>query len=185
MIPSGNPLDLEIGCGVGWHPIQYASEHPERFLIAIEHTRTRFNSFERRLHTHKDLSNLLAVHSNAIPWITCAIQAASVSRIFLLHPNPYPKKSDQNKRWHAMPFADRLIGVLKPGGEIYLATNERFYFEEARDFWISNWGLELIEEKTFTIATVPGGKPRTHFEKKYLNRGERCYELRVRRSYRC
>jgi tRNA G46 methylase TrmB len=98
-----------------------------------------------------------------------------------MYPNPYPKKSDLNKRWHAMPFMGRLLEVLRPQGEITLVTNERFYFEEARAYYLRNWGLQSIEEITFVAKSVPGGLPRTHFEKKYLARGQECFQLRVRK----
>lgn len=173
------PLDLEIGCGVGWHPIQYARENPGRFLAAIEHTRTRFESFERRVLRHPELTNLMAIHADAIEWVTHALAPESVERIFLLYPNPYPKRSDLNKRWHAMPFMGRLLSVLKTGGELRLATNERFYFEEAREFLDNRWKMKIQESISFTNTTAPVGAPRTHFEKKYLARGETCFELRA------
>ncbi len=43
------PLDIEIGCGVGMHPLLYASAHPERFLIAIEKTREKFGKFAKKI----------------------------------------------------------------------------------------------------------------------------------------
>ena len=69
-VDSAKPTDLEIGCGVGLHPIRYARAHPERRLIAIEHTKTRFLKFERRLAHHTDVDNIIAVHANAIGYIT-------------------------------------------------------------------------------------------------------------------
>lgn len=175
----GVPLDLEIGCGVGWHPIQYARENPDRFLVAIEHTRTRFESFERRTFRHPELKNLMAIHADAVEWVTHALGPQSIERIFLLYPNPYPKRSDLNKRWHAMPFMGRLLSVLKTGGEVLLVTNERFYFEEAREFLGEQWKMQIQVALEFTHATAPEGTPRTHFEKKYLARGETCFELRA------
>ncbi len=42
------PLDIEVGCGVGLHPIQYSLANPDRFLVALEHTREKFEKFHRR-----------------------------------------------------------------------------------------------------------------------------------------
>ena len=41
VVPKG-ALDIEIGCGVGLHPIQYQAKNLERTLVAIEHTKEKY-----------------------------------------------------------------------------------------------------------------------------------------------
>lgn len=171
------PTDLEIGCGVGWHPITYASENPARRLIAIEHSKSRYQSFQRRWEKHGELENLLPVHANAIHWITHHVPERSIERLFTLFPNPYPKQSQRNKRWYAMAFTERLIGTLKPGGTWTLATNERFYIDEALETLGAHFLLSLVDRKAYSALDQMGQSPRTHFEKKYLLRGQTCYQL--------
>lgn len=172
-------LDVEIGCGVGLHPLRYARENPNRVLVAIEQTVEKFNKFARRVSRHERLPNLVPVHANAIGWISHRVRPASIDRVLLLYPNPNPKSL--NQRWHAMPFMERLIACLKPCGEIWLATNMYAYAAEAHDYFERIWQLEVIEQRSYSIARPPEGGARTHFEKKYLERGEICYELRVRK----
>lgn len=172
------PVDLEIGCGVGLHPIRYAQRHPQRVLIAIERTKTRFSRFESRLRGHPGVANIVPVHDDAVRWITHRVPEDSVDRIFLLYPNPYPKARQQNKRWHNMPFMGRLLSCLKPGGSILLATNIQSYAKEATDVMVESWGVELKDEHVYRPGDLPDGGARTHFEKKYLARGLRCFELR-------
>lgn len=169
------PLDLEIGCGVGWHPIQYAKANPDRLLVAIEHTRAKFESFERRAQNHPQLTNLLPVHADAVRWVTHALKPHSIDRIFLMYPNPEPKAP--NKRWLRMPFFAKLLEVLKPDGTITLATNIEAYMSEAIDYASEVWNLRVVERRTFTKDSMPPGGPRTHFEKKYLARGEACFDV--------
>jgi tRNA (guanine-N7-)-methyltransferase len=164
------PIDLEIGCGVGFHPIQYALKNPERCLIAIEHTREKFLSFQRRAQNHK-LTNLHPVHADAIRYVTNVLKAESVDRIFLLYPNPEPQAA--NKRWFRMPFFHELLEKLKPGGTIELATNIQAYAEEAKLYATEFWHLECIGQ----LAIAASAEPRTHFEKKYLARGETCFDV--------
>jgi tRNA (guanine-N7-)-methyltransferase len=178
------PLDLEIGCGVGWHPIAYALAHPERRVIAIEHTRTRFEAFERRVSRHREkgivLSNLFPVQARAEAWVAHALPEACLDRVFLLYPNPYPKTSDLNKRWPAMPFMGFLLSRLKEGGTLELRTNEAFYFEEARRLFASKWGTREILAESWCAA--PERPPETHFERKYLEAGQTCHRLVVSKS---
>ena len=177
-IIDGQPLDLEIGCGVGWHPIRYATENPNRRLIAIEHTRAKFESFSGRVAHHPELTNLLPIHADAIRWVTHALNESSIDRILLLYPNPEPKA--ENKRWLRSPFFERLLWTLKPQGEVILATNIAGYITEACDFATGFWQMKIKTKRVFTQGDIGSpefsGIPRTHFEKKYLARGESCYD---------
>ncbi len=168
------PLDVEIGCGVGLHPIQYAIKNPDRYLVAIEHTTEKFNKFQRRFEKHESPSNLLPVHENGISWVTHLLPKESVSRFFFLFPNPNPKPGQQNKRFHAMPFMEKVIECLMPGGTIHVATNELFYAEESLEFMTQKWNLECIQNTV--IEKSSGHIGRTHFERKYLERGQVIYD---------
>ncbi|MGE3385431.1 MAG: tRNA (guanosine(46)-N(7))-methyltransferase TrmB [Bdellovibrionales bacterium] len=165
-------VDLEIGAGAGLHAIHYAKANPNRLLIAIERT-SKAERLQRRAKNHPKLSNLLAYRSDAIHWVTHFVPELSLSRIFLLYPNPYPKARQQNLRWHAMPFMGFLLSRLKAQGELILATNEAFYAQEAKNTFCGHWGLQLKSEEILSADSIP----RTHFEKKYLARGELCRNL--------
>lgn len=172
-------LDFEIGCGVGLHPIQYAGQNPKRYLIAVEHTLEKFKKFSRRFESHPKLKNLLPVHANAISVAHHLIAKASIERCFILYPNPNPK--NLNQRWHAMPFMGELLDLLTPTGELIMATNELFYAEEAIHWMTNYWGLEA-EIMEVTQAQVNTHAPWTHFEKKYLLRGETCFHLTFKKK---
>lgn len=166
-------LDIEIGCGVGFHPIDYAKNNPERLLVAIEKTKEKFDKFLGRLERHPQIKSVVPIHTNAVWWIAHEVLPYSVDRYFILYPNPYPK--DPQKRFFQMPFMNHLVDTLKPGGTITLATNEKYYFDESLENAQKIFGLKIIEKR----IVDPSEKPRTHFEKKYLERGEACYNLVV------
>lgn len=167
------PLDVEIGCGVGFHPLQYARNHPERQLVAIERTKEKYEKFLGRIEHHPKLPNLIPIHGDAIAWIVHGIARESVDQYFILYPNPYPKESQRNLRFHEMPFFSFLLTTMKPGGKIVVATNKEFYAKDARDRMVGHWGLSLLEDRVIGKNEIP----RTHFEKKYLVRGEVCWNL--------
>ena len=54
-----------------------------------------------------------------------------------------------------------------------LATNQAFYADEWARYLRGHWGLKERSARTLTREDAP----RTHFEKKYLARGETCREL--------
>lgn len=171
-------LAIEIGCGVGLHPIQYSSEHPDRALIAIERTVEKFASFVRRLDHHPELKkNLSAVHADAFQFLDENFPDASIDEAWILYPNPEPKRP--NRRWFYTPFTGRLVELLKDGAKVFLATNVETY---ARDCEQMAARYDLIKEssESFTRLTRPDWKPRTHFEKKYFERGEIITDLTFR-----
>lgn len=168
------PLDLEIGCGVGLHPIQRCQLHPERGLVAIEHTREKFERFWGRYLNHKQPSNLLPLHRNAIGWLSDMNLNERFENIFLFYPNPNPKR--KNQRWLCMPFFQVMKDSLLPGGRVHLATNIEAYALEAKEMGQNVWKLNIQEFSRYT------GNPRTHFEKKYLERGESCFQVVFQKS---
>jgi tRNA (guanine-N7-)-methyltransferase len=170
-------LDLEIGAGQGLHAVRYCQAHPERTLLAVERTHTRFGNLATRRLSHPDLTNLVPLHADAISIVTHFIRDHSLGKVFLLYPNPYPKAKQANLRWHNMPFLKLLHRKLMPQGELILATNKEYYAREAQ--------LKIPGTSPMTLEDVQllgeDVTPRTHFEKKYLARGERCWNLVFRK----
>ena len=166
------PLDLEIGAGVGQHAITYALKHPERYLIALEQTHERSALFERRVAQHAGLGRLWRVQAKAEAFVPHFLPPRCLDRVFILYPNPWPKPKHLNRRFYGMPFMGCLISRLKEGGELILATNKFFYYEEAKLSLTTQWGLEGVQSGALSSSW----HPRTPFEKKYLERGETCYQ---------
>lgn len=167
---------LEIGCGVGFHPIDYAKKNQSTLILAIEKTREKFDKFKRRIDGHPNLSNLVGIHSNAVWWVTHHLSASTLDGVFILYPNPYPK--DPQKRFFRMPFMHHLIETLKDGAFIEVATNEEFYYQEVLDYGLNYWKLKLVDQ--FSIDRhFP---PRSHFEKKYLSNNHSCRNVIFRKG---
>jgi len=164
-------LSLEIGAGQGLHAIRYCSLNPNHHLIAVERTHERFAKMAQRHSRHAQLKNLMCVHADAVSVVTHWLWEHSLDQIFLLYPNPYPKAKQTNQRWHNAPFMSCLRSRLKPGGRIVLSTNVASYAHEASQKMQEVWGFQLLVFEPFINS------PRTHFEKKYLERGETCWTL--------
>lgn len=165
---------LEIGAGKGMHAMQFAEKNPDKHLIAIERTRAKFEVFAERAE-EVSLNNLQPIHADAIPWVVHALPPASLDGVYLLYPNPEPKNSSQ--RWLNMPFFEFLISRVKPGAALVLVTNIEEYFKEAVEVNHDVWKLTAEE------SDVPKNSARTHFEIKYLARGENCFQLQLTKPH--
>lgn len=166
------PLVLEIGAGKGKHALSFAQQNSDKHLIAIERTRNKFDAFDKLVGQQK-LSNLSAVHADAIAWIVHAVAPNSIERIFILYPNP--EQHNPNQQWLNMPFFEFLLSRLQVDGEVVLATNIEAYMDNAEQQANEVWCLPNTRHK------VASDSQRTHFEVKYLARGETCWQLNMRK----
>lgn len=176
------PWDLEIGCGVGWHSITYAKNHPERYLFAIEKTRDKTRSFQNRMFNNQKvgpIKNLQPIHADAVSWISHSIPENRLSRIYILYPNLELKAP--SKRFLRMPFFSFLITRLSHDGEIHLSTNSEAYAIEARKLAVEKWNLNA-QSNTIHVNLNPNFKPRTHFEKKYFQRGDLLWNIKMQKN---
>jgi tRNA (guanine-N7-)-methyltransferase len=169
-------VDLELGCGTGMFALNYAEQHQARHLIAIEQTVTKFKTFSRAVELHQP-HNLTPVHADAALWVERYVPKHSIERLFILYPNPYPKKKHRNLRWHYMPAMHAILNVMQPGSVVTLCTNLRWLVDEAAAQFQRGWKLDLVSFETIQLGSRA---PLTRFEKKYLQRGEMCFELQLR-----
>lgn len=159
---------MEIGAGKGKHAIQFASSNKDKHLIAIERTREKFNAFQKQA-ALGELNNLTFVHADAIAFCVHFIAPNSLDGVFILYPNPEPH--NKNQRWLNMPFFEFLLSRLKVGGFIIIASNIESYMDEACQLLDEVWQLP------YTKRAIDSTSARTHFEIKYLARGELCQEI--------
>lgn len=170
-IDTAMPIDLEIGSGNGRHSIGYCKQNPERYLISIERTKNKFSKMKRRLDNHPQINNLEIIHEDAISYVAHIVPDNSLSKVFILYPNPYPK--NPAARFPHMPFMSCLLNKLRTNGTLTMASNCKFYMDEAKEILPANYNLSLLCEEQWNIEKGV----RTNFELKYLERGEVCTNL--------
>ena len=172
---SPEPVCVEVGAGKGKHALLFSKNNPDTQLIAIERTREKFLAMQKQ-HSVEGQTNLQTVHADALPWIVHALYPQQVEQFFILYPNPEPHNPAQ--RWVNMPFFEFLLSRLKTGGTITLASNIPAYIEEAEIQVQELWKLPFVKE------VIAADSARTHFEIKYLERGELCQQLIISKPER-
>ena len=162
-------LVLEIGAGVGLHALTFARSHPDAQVFAIERTAEKFQKFQHS-HLSEPSPNLAPVHADAIPWVVHALPPVCLRQVFILYPNPEPKNPAQ--RWFNMPFMQFLLSRMQPNATLTLASNITEYLDEAEQQLIHIWQLPYVRSSVTS-------ERRTHFEVKYMERGEPCGQIIV------
>ena len=171
------PMDLEIGSGAGDFALEWAFQ-TGRHIIAIEKTRSRFLKFKKKYEELNRPANIWPLHTNAVWWLAHYGKRESFEHIFLLYPNPYPKKRQSHLRWINRLFMPFLLSLLKKGGFLELRTNKNYYYEEFTEKAKKFPSLSLVKEQTLPQDS----KAQSLFEKKYLDRGEECWILKYQKD---
>ena len=172
---ANSPICVEIGAGKGKHALLFTAQNPQTRLYALERTKEKFAAMQKQ-HLLEPRPHLQPIHADALPWVVHALFPAQVEQFFILYPNPEPHNPAQ--RWLNMPFFEFLLSRLQPNGSITLASNIPNYIAEAEQQLIELWKLPYQKQ---VIAT---DSARTHFEIKYLERGELCQQLIITKPAR-
>lgn len=114
-------LWMEIGFGGGEHLEAQAENNPDIGFFGCE---PFINGVAKMLSyiDEKKLSNVRLYPDDA-RHILDAMPDDSLDRCFVLFADPWPKARHANRRFISQENLDRLARVLKPGGELRLATD--------------------------------------------------------------
>jgi tRNA (guanine-N7-)-methyltransferase len=176
---------LEVGAGSGWFFVKLAELYPRKQLIAVERSRMRGQRLVQKA-SKSGRENLAAFRGNAIPVLIHGIPSESVERLYLLYPPPWPRNAQRKNRWYLHPIMPHMLRILKVGGTLIWASDQKFYIDEARFVCESRFAMTCLkhgplEENPYNdLADFPGG--RTKFEQEFLRQGLACHELIVQKN---
>jgi tRNA (guanine-N7-)-methyltransferase len=112
---------LEIGFGAGEHLIEQAKANPDIGLIGCEPflngVAAALAGIERQ-----GLANVRLRRGDAQALVKAAPDAF-FSRVFILYPDPWPKRRHNKRRIVSAAMIEALARVVKPGGEVRFATD--------------------------------------------------------------
>lgn len=172
------PIWLEIGAGTGAFFAGLAERNPDRLFIALERCKLRGQRLARKA---EKTENFFGYRGNAVPALVHGVPAGRLERIYILYPCPWPKNSQRRNRWHMHPVMPYLVRALAPGGFLVLASDQKFYVDEARWVCENEYGMKIpihgrLEPNEWNgLEEAPQG--RSKFERDFLLRGQPCYEL--------
>ena len=121
MPPAPEQIWLEIGFGGGEHLIWQASRNPEIGFLGFE---PYINGVARLLGEidSRKLANI-RLHDGDARDILPRLPQASIDRIFLLFPDPWPKKRHHKRRFVSPQTLAEFVRILRPGGEFRFASD--------------------------------------------------------------
>ncbi len=175
------PLHIEVGTGKGTFILHEARAKPEANFIGIEWSRPFYLFAVDRI-GRWGLTNVRIIHTDAAVFLSLYVPPESVDCLHLYFPDPWPKRSHLKKRMLQpanMPF---LIGCLKPGGEIRIATDHAEYFEQMQR--VAELRSDVLEPVEFTrpAGAREGELTGTNYERKYIEDKRTIHTLALRKK---
>jgi len=170
------PMELEIGFGAGEHLAGQAGARPHHGFVGCE---PFLNGVVGALGHIRDggLTNVRLHMGDALDVVE-RLPDASLSRVYLLHPDPWRKARHAKRRMVNHGPLDAIAAKLKPGAEFRLGTDDPTYcrwammvMDQRRDF---EW--QAREPADFLVR--PDDWPETRYERKARRQGHEVWYFR-------
>ncbi len=164
LYPVRQPLEVEIGAGDGSFFIKWAALNPQTNLFAVERLLGRLNKIQKKSR-RLGLQNVRGTRFEAAYLVRYLLYPGSVSAFHIYFPDPRPKRKHRGNRLINAPFAETLRAALRPGGIVYLRTDDTDYFEQMVAVFGENANFTAVPTPESLAAVL------TDFEREFNARG--------------
>jgi tRNA (guanine-N7-)-methyltransferase len=173
------PVWLEIGFGGGEHLAWQAESHREIGFLGCE----VFENGIARLVAEIDCGHLanIRIFADDARLLIAALPAASVDRVFILFPDPWPKARHRKRRLLSSETLDQLARIMPGGAELRLATDDADYLAFMLERVTRHPAFEWLARRPADWRERPLDWPPTRYEEKARAAGRTPFFLRIAR----
>lgn len=164
LFPESGPLEVELGSGDGSFLVQWAGMHPERRFVGVERLLGRLRKIDRK-GRRQGLRNIRVVRLEASYFLEYLLPLRSVDAFHIYFPDPWPKRKQRKHRLIGERFIGPAARALKPGGMVYLRTDDRSYYSQMLEVFEASPLFETLETPEPLRSVV------TDFEREFQARG--------------
>ncbi len=160
---------FEIGFGNGEHLIGQAQNNPDIGFIGCEPF-TNGAAWAAREVVSNNLSNIRIWQDDALPLLS-KMPENSLDRVFLLFPDPWPKTRHYKRRFIQTRTVELLSKLIKSGGRLSLATDDKSLAEWMLLHTVSNPDFQWDNWQDGNWSTTPEGWIETRYQQKAVQQG--------------
>ncbi len=173
------PLWLEIGFGRGEHMGAQAEANADVGIIGAE---PFLDGVAGALMEVRDrgVTNIRLHMGDALD-ILDRLSEASLDRVFLLHPDPWPKTRHAKRRFVNPGPLDLVARALRPGGELRIGTDDPVYGRWTCMQMNARADFDWLAERPADWQVRPADWPQTRYEAKARAAGREVWYFRYRR----
>ena len=174
------PLEFEIGFGSGEHLASHAASRPDRGFVGCEPFLNGVVGALGRIDADK-LANVRLHMGDALAVLE-RLPDASLERLYLLHPDPWPKARHAKRRMINPGPLDLFAAKLKHGGEFRLGTDDPTYCRWSMMVMNRRRDFEWLAESAKDFRERPHDWPQTRYEAKARRKGHEVWYFRYLRA---
>jgi len=168
------PTFVEIGFGSGAFLFEQALKHPEHDYIGVEIYLPGIAKLLRKIQRvnsngQKKLTNIRIAREEASIFLREFLDSRCLSGVYILFPDPWPKKRHHKRRLINSAFAELLKKRLIEKGFVITATDHQGYSEVIRETFIEA-GFRLMSPQEEEILN-------TKYARKALSHGSDIYSF--------
>ena len=157
---------LEIGFGKGEHLAWQAQANPDFGLIGCEPYLNGVAGLVTQV-AEQGIENI-RIYADDARHVIWQLPDASVDRIFLIHPDPWPKRRHAPRRFVNPDNLDDIARILKDNGEFRVGTDHPIYREWTTIKMSEREDFEWLAEAPCDWLDRPDDWPETRYEVKAL-----------------
>jgi len=169
---------LEIGFGGGEHMVHQAVQTPDVGIIGCEPFINGVAMLLGKIRAAE--AENIAVYPGDVRNMFDVLPEASISRAFLLYPDPWPKKRHHRRRFVTQEYLTPLCKVLKKGAIFRVATDIPDYVRQTLEE-VPRHGFEWLAERPADWREPWDDWISTRYEQKALREGRVPHYLTFRK----
>ncbi len=174
-------LWLEIGFGSGEHLAAQARAHPDVGLIGCEVFVNGIAALLARM--AQDAITNVRIFDDDARLLMRRLPDASLGRVFILFPDPWPKTRHAARRFVSAENLDTLARLMRDGAELRFASDHAEYVRQTLDV-VGRDARFTWTARTRADWRRPGDAIATRYEAKAQRQGRACVHLRFLRQSR-
>jgi tRNA (guanine-N7-)-methyltransferase len=173
-------LWFEVGFGKGEHLIAQAQAHPQAGLIGAE---PFLNGMAACVGLVEDtaVQNVRLYRGDALDVLE-KLPDQSLSRVFILHPDPWPKFRHAKRRFVNNGPLDIIAAKMKPGAELRIGTDHPVYLAHTLQVMQGRADFIWQAETLADWSARPADWPDTRYEQWSLGEDRPVWYLRYLRA---
>ncbi len=155
LFPEPAALSLEIGCGHGHWLVDFAAAFPEKRCLGLDIIGDRIERAEKKVR-RAGVTNAHFVRGEAFEVLDLMPEHVRLTEVFILFPDPWPKKRHWKNRLFCVKFLSELAKRCDSGVRCHFRTDHDPYFEWAEEVVAEQriWERDTVSDWPFERETV-------------------------------